>query len=129
MTLNNVVLDNQYWIVDANILVNFLEEEIFFELINLPPSVKSGAYVTNKEDEMRIKIALTDNRRMALFFTTKENSRLTIGKIGGVSLRAAIQMTIDNPELDGLLLHSDQEVWRAVTKDGLRYLLQVRGQT
>ncbi len=122
MSINDAVIDNQNWVFDANILKEFYDSEVFFELINAPASLGSGPHVTTKDDEMRMQFVRVEEKPMALFYTTKENPRLTAGKIGGVPLRAAIEMVIDCPSVDGLLLQSDQEIWRAITKEGLEYL-------
>jgi hypothetical protein len=124
VSINDAVMDNQNWVSDANILRQFFDAEVFFELLNAPASLGTGAYVASEDDEMRIRFTNVEGKRMALFYTTKENSNLTAGKIGGVPLRAAIDMVIDCPSVDGLLLHSNQEIWRAVTKEGLEHLLR-----
>ncbi len=121
MNINEAVIETKRLSQDPAFLGTFLSEEIFFEILGAPATLSEGQTIVDYSQHLRIPCMETEVGRMALFFTTRFDPRLK-GKIGGVALRAAIEMVREVRELDGLILQSDSEDWIAFSKEGLSML-------
>ena len=124
MNLNSKIISTENWSNDSSFLREFLQEEVFFELDRNFDSLPDGTVITSNEHDIRMQFVRVENSSFSLFYTTKENPKLTKGKIGGVPMIAAIEMVLGVPEIDGLLIQSDASAWVAVKKGGLEDLLK-----
>ena len=123
--LNDAVLDTKNWEHDANILETFLDSEIFFKITNPIQQQQNGPMTISAGQEIKMQTAKLPDGPMALFYTTKDNPKLKDG-VAGLPLRAAINMVLRNPGVNGMLIQSDQDAWVAVKKDALEKLRAYR---
>jgi hypothetical protein len=64
--------------------------------------------------------------RMALFYTTKSDARLS-QRFGGLPLIKAAEMVCDLPEIKGMCVQSDSDAWFAADIQTLKHVVgQVR---
>lgn len=118
MNLNDAVIEAKALQGDSEYLRQFLGSEIFFEITEAPVSLKNGPTVMDEDRPLGMRFAELDGERFALFFTSRQDARLS-GRIGGVSLEAAINMVLQNSHVQGMLLQSDTEAWVAFRSEGL----------
>ncbi len=124
MNLNDVVISTKDWSNSVHVIENFFDSEVFFELDKKFDSMGGQIVEASENDEIQMQYVTVQDSNFSLFYTTKENPRLTAGSIGGVPLIAAIEMVLDVPEVDGLLLQSDADRWVAIKKTELTNLFR-----
>jgi hypothetical protein len=73
-----------------------------------------------------MRFANLNGEQFALFFTSRQDARLS-GRIGGVSLEAAINIVLENSHVQGMLLQSNTEAWMAFRSEGLAVVSGPRG--
>jgi hypothetical protein len=122
MNLNEVVISTKDWSNSMHIIEKFFDSEIFFELDKKFDSLGGQIIKASENIEIQMQYVTVNGGNFSLFYTTKENPRLTAGSIGGVPLVAAIEMILEVPEVDGLLLQSDADRWVAIKKTELTNL-------
>lgn len=118
MKLNDAVIDTQNWQRDANILETFLDSEIFFKITSATPQLQNGPTTVAPGQEIKLQTAKLPDGPMALFYTTKDHPKLREG-FAGLPLRAAINMVLKTPGVNGMLLQSDKDAWVVVMKEAL----------
>ncbi|MEC4592950.1 MULTISPECIES: hypothetical protein [Nitrospirillum] len=127
MNLNDIVADSRSWEDGASVLENFLREEIFFNITNANEFPKGGLSDAVRDGKAHMATAKLPDGQMAIFYTSKEDHRIK-PPFCGISLREALQMTLLNGGVEGLLLQSDGDAWIAVQKDVIRTLDLTKGQ-
>ena len=123
MSLNDVVIAGQNWSNSAQVLKEYYQDEIFFQLEDTLPSLPDGKVISSSEFQIQMQFVTIQGNNFSLFYTTKENTRLKKGQIGGVPLIAAIEMVFGVPSINGILLQSDKDAWVAIKKEELLNLL------
>jgi hypothetical protein len=98
----------------SDFLLNFLKTELFFSI----PETSTGA----ADSQMRIVIAKVELGKMAVFYTNRQDARLS-NEFGGLPLVKAIEMVLKMPEADGLIIQSDDEAWFGADKNALKRLI------
>ena len=118
MNLNDAVIETKSLQSNSDCLRQFLSSEIFFEITGAPESLENGPMVTGADLSLGMRFANLNGEQFALFFTSRQDARLS-GRIGGVSLEAAINIVLENSHVQGMLLQSNTEAWMAFRSEGL----------
>ena len=126
MTLNEYIIANAHCGSDASFLREYSSVEVFFSIDAPHHRLKDGPLTASPNIELELEFAKLDIGRMALFYTSKQDVRLA-KRFAGMPLIRAAEMICDMPNVDGMLIQSDQDAWLVARKDLLRTTLgQVR---
>ncbi len=120
--LNVVIIEDAKRATDGSFLRSFANVEIYFPIIASNKPLHTGPVQASGNLQLRLQIANLDIGRMAIFYTSKADSRLT-HKFAGMPLKRALKMIDELSDVDGLLIQSDQEAWFAIDKQGIKKTL------
>lgn len=123
MNLNDLIIKTSDWDQNAAVLKEYFHTEVYFELANVPTGMKDGPHTIGAGDAIHIQPVNVQGFTMALFCTTIENRHIVAGRVGGMTLKEAIEMVVKSTGLQGILLQSDKEDWVAFQKDSLTRLM------
>ena len=121
MPLNEYIIANAGKINDASCLSRFDASEVYFSF-DSSDDLKGGPLDVSANIALKIRTANINIGYMALFYTSKNDSRLS-NRFAGMPLIRAIEMVCNMPEVDGILIQSDGDAWFAVPKDTLMAFL------
>jgi len=122
MPLNTYIIENASKDMNSSFLQKFADIEIYFSIMESNKPLQNGSVQASANLQLRLQIANLDIGRMAIFYTTKADSRLT-HKYAGMPLKRALKMIDELSDVDGLLIQSDQEAWFAIDKQGIKKTL------
>lgn len=126
MTLNEYIIANAHQGGDEGFLREFCSTELFFCIDAPGDQLKDGKLAASHDVEIRLQVAKLDIGRMALFYASKRDTRLS-QRFAGMPLARAAEMVCGMPEVDGMLIQSDSDAWFVARKDVLRNALgQIR---
>ena len=120
--LNVVIIEDAKRATDGLFLRRFADVKIYFPIIASNKPLLAVPFQASGNLQLRLQIANLDIGRMAIFYTTKNDSRLT-HKFAGMPLKRALKMIDELSDVDGLLIQSDQEAWFAIDKRGIKKAL------
>lgn len=121
MNLDSLIADNNNWKNGAGILSQFLDTEVFFNILGADEKLKSGEMTVTNTNHLGMPTAKLENGEMAIFYTTNMDARLN-KPFGGVSLQVALNMALANDDIDGILLQSNSSAWISISKIEIRNL-------
>lgn len=119
MNLNDYIIVNADRGGDEQFLQMFAATDVFLSLVDPSDQLKDGPATASPGVEMKMQLVRLDIGRMALFYTSKKDARLS-KRFAGLPLLRAAEMVCRMPEADGMLIQSDQDAWFVATKDALR---------
>ena len=122
MPLNTYIVENASKEMNSSFLQKFADVEIYFSIMESNKPLHNGPIQSSGDLQFRLQTANLEIGRMAIFYTTKADSRLT-QKFAGIPLKRALKMIDELPDVDGLLIQSDQEAWFAIDKRGIKKTL------
>jgi hypothetical protein len=122
MPLNKYIIENASKDLGSSFLRDFDDVEIYFSIMESNKPLSKGPMRVTDDVQLRLQIANLDIGRMAIFYTNKTDSRLT-KKFGGMPLYRALKMIHELPDVDGILIQSDQDAWFALDKYGINKAL------
>lgn len=126
MTLNEYIIANADRGSNASFLREFGSADVFFTIDTPHDQLKDGPLTASPNVELKLEFAKLDIGRMALFYASKQDVRLT-ERFAGMPLIRAAEMVCGMPDVDGILIQSDRDTWFVAPKDVLRITLgQVR---
>jgi hypothetical protein len=103
---------------NEDFLSDFAETELYFSIVSEHKNIPVGPLTTNLETSIKIRAVNLEGLKMALFFTSKGDSRLS-SPFGGIKLTNAVKMVLKMPDIDGMLVQSDAEAWIAAENKAL----------
>lgn len=119
MDLNSYIVENTEKNGSISFLKKFGDTEVFFGIDDPATSLKDGPMSAPTGFQLQILTANLGIGRMALFFTDKTDKRLP-NRFGGMPLLKAAEMVCDLPDVDGILIQSNQAAWFAADKRSLK---------
>ncbi|MES2534840.1 MAG: hypothetical protein V4632_03115 [Pseudomonadota bacterium] len=126
MTLNEYIIQNAGRGNDDEFLRRFGLTEVFFAIDTPSENLKDGPLAESPDVALQMQTARLEIGNMALFYTTRNDVRLS-QRFGGLPLIKAAEMICDLPGVEGMLIQSDGDAWFAADKQTLKHVLgQVR---
>lgn len=126
MTLNEYIIEHSDRGAGEDFLHRFSKTEVFFSLPDASRDLADGLMEFERDTEMALQIATLDVGRMAIFYASKNDPRLT-ERFAGMPLIRAAQLVCDLSQVDGMLLQSEGSAWFVARKEALRRTIgQVR---
>lgn len=122
MTLNEYIKENAGRAGSDSFLREFSSTELFFCIEAPRADLADGPLEASEGAEVRLQIAQLDSGRMALFYASRKDGRLS-ERFAGIPLIGAAEMICDRSDLDGILIQSDSDAWFVARKEALRNLL------
>lgn len=122
MTLNEYIIANAHQGSDERFLREYCSADLFFCIEGPVDQLKDGPLTASPDVEIRLQVAKLDIGRMAIFYASKGDARLS-QRFAGMPLVRAAEMVCDMPEVDGMLIQSDGDAWLVARKDVLRNAL------
>jgi len=102
-----------------NFLRDFGSTEVFFSIGADGVQLEDGPTTASSDILLRISFANLNGQRLALFFTSMQDIRLS-ERFAGMSLIRAIEMVCKlADDFDGMLIQSDQSAWIAFHQEAL----------
>jgi hypothetical protein len=115
ITLNEFIIANASGGGDESFLRNFRDAEVYFPVdpslvpkVNEPTKLPPGVKIT-------VPVAESDIGRMVVYYASRKDRRLT-GPVIGTPLIRAAEKVFNTPELDGMIIHSDSNVFFVAKK-------------
>lgn len=127
MNLNDAVSDERNWTSGSNLIESFLDDEVFFNIMNSNQFPEAELTSAARMGKVKASTAKLPDGEMALFYTSRNDERVK-SPYGGMSLREALQMSMANKGVDGILLQSSGSAWIAIKTDTIRNLDLKKGQ-
>jgi hypothetical protein len=125
-TLNEYIVQNAGRGSGDEFLRKFCATEVFFSIQTPAENLKNGPLLTSPDVELQMQTAQIEIGRIALFYTTKNDARLS-QRIGGLPLIKAAEMVANMSGIDGMLVQSDGDAWFVADKKALKHVVgQVR---
>jgi len=121
MILNQYIVENAGREIDNSFWIQFSDTEVFFAIVEPNQPLQTGL-LNASNLTLRLLTVKLDVGCMALFYTTKTDSRLS-QQFGGMPLIKAMEMVCDLDSVDGMLIQSDSEAWFAADKKVLNEAL------
>jgi hypothetical protein len=122
MNLNDHIIVNADKGGDERFLQTFAATDVFFSIVDPSDQLMDGPVTASPDVEIKVPLVRLDIGRMALFYTSRKDARLS-ERFAGLPLLRAAEMVCRMPEADGMLIQSDQDAWFVATKDALRSVL------
>ncbi|MBI5656094.1 MAG: hypothetical protein HZC44_04415, partial [Geobacter sp.] len=119
MPLNTYIIENASKDMNSSFLQKFADVEIYFSIMESNKPLNNGPVQASGDFQLRLQTANLNIGRMAIFYTTKTDSRLT-QKFAGMPLKRALKMVDELSDIDGILIQSDQEAWFAIDKRAIK---------
>jgi hypothetical protein len=126
VTLNEYIIQNAGHGTDGEFLRRFCSTEVFFSIEAPSEHLKDGPLTASPDVALQMQTARSEIGHMVLFYTSKEDARLS-KRLGGLPLIKAAEMVCDLQGVEGILIQSDGDAWFAADKQALRNVIgQVR---
>jgi hypothetical protein len=125
VTLNEYIIANADRGGDEGFLRQFGSTELFFSIDVPNDQLKDGPLTMSSNVELNLQLAKLDIGRMALFYASKQDTRLS-KRFAGIPLIRAAEIVCNARDLDGMLIQSDGDAWFVAKKDTLRNITGMR---
>jgi hypothetical protein len=119
MTLDEYIVAYADRGADESFLRQFGSAEVFFSIDAPSNDLKDGPLTASPDVDIKVPLAKLDIGRMALFFASSEDPRLS-KRFAGMPLIRAAEMVLALPDVDGMLIQSRGEAWFVAGKKALR---------
>lgn len=124
-TLNEYIIQTAGRGEGDEFLRQFGATEVFFSIQAPSEDLKDGPLVTSPQAVLQMQVAHVGSSRMALFYTARNDPRLS-QRFGGLSLIKAAEMISDMSGVDGILIQSDSDAWFAADKIAIKQAIGQR---
>lgn len=121
-TLNDYIIQNAGRGGGDEFLRKFGATEVFFSIESPDENLKDGPLLTSPEVDLKMQTAQTVIGRVAVFYTTKSDTRL-FQRFGGLPLIKAAEMVSNLSEIDGMLIQSDSDAWFVADQPALKHVV------